>query len=164
MIPVIPKWQAHAVENWQELLVENSEGKVELSLATVAIFNYMPVIGIIELTAENVEDAWRRIAILEALRGSFLSNSETRKPLFLTKTDLERYVGAETEGTKMSFQQFCAQVASWSLSTDQKELPSFIANGNATLLELSGVGATLDFTIKDLVTPQGIYQVGLRRW
>jgi hypothetical protein len=64
----------------------------------------------------------------------------------------------------MSFQQFCAQVASWSLSTDQKELPSFIANGNATLLELSGVGATLDFTIKDLVTPQGIYQVGLRRW
>ena len=142
MIPVIPKWHAHTVKNWQELLVENSEGKEDLSLATVAIINCMPVIGINKLTAVNVEDAWRRIAILEALRGSFLSNSETRKPLFLTKTDLERHVGVETEGTNISFQQFCVQVASWSLSTDQKELPSFIANGNATLLELSGVDHT----------------------
>ena len=142
MIPVIPKWQAHTVKNWQELLVENSEGKAELSLATAAIINYMPVIGITKITADNVEDAWRRTAILEALRGSLISNSETQKPLFLTKTDLERHVGIETEGTNMSFQQFCAQVASWSLSTDQKKLPSFIANGNATLLELSGVDHT----------------------
>jgi hypothetical protein len=140
MIPVIPKYQLGAVENWKELLVENSEGKTELSYATAAILNYMPVIGITEITADNVKDAWRRIAIREALLGSFIINLETQKPLFLTGTDLERHIGAETEGTNKSFQQFCSEISSWGLQTEQEELPSFIANGNATLLELSGVG------------------------
>jgi len=99
MIPIFPKWQADAVENWQELWVKNPEGKAELSCATAAIFNYMPAVGITELTADNIADAWRRIAIIEALRGSLIINSKTQKPLFVTRTDIERHIGAETEGT-----------------------------------------------------------------
>ncbi len=139
MVPVFPKWQADAVENWQELWVKKSDGKVELSCATGAIFNYMPAVGITKLTADNVADVWRRIAIIEALRGSLVVDSKTQKPLFVTRTDIERHIGAETEGTNKTFKQFCAEIVSWGLSSDHKKLPSFIANGNATMLELFGI-------------------------
>jgi hypothetical protein len=88
---------------------------------------------------DNVVDAWRRIAIIEALRGSLVVYSKTQKPLFVTRTDIERHIGAETEGTNKTFKQFCAEIVSWGLSSDHKKLPSFIANGNATMLELSGI-------------------------
>jgi hypothetical protein len=68
---VIPKWRVHAVINWNDLLIKSEEGEFDLNPATVAVLNYMPVIGITTLTSENASDAWCRIAIYQALIGSF---------------------------------------------------------------------------------------------
>ena len=139
MFPIIPKWTGHNVKDWQELLVKNDDGHTEINDATATIINYMPIIGTPVLTQENLEDTWRRIAIHQAIFGSYINDADTGKPLFLTKTDVERHIGLETEGHRLSFQEFCAEIEKTEINTELTEIPSFIANGNATMLEVCGV-------------------------
>ena len=39
MIPVIPKWQAYNVEDWQSLIVETEGGRKGLNGATATLLN-----------------------------------------------------------------------------------------------------------------------------
>lgn len=135
MFFVLPKWQAYNVEDWQSLIVETEDGRKGLNDATATLLNYMAIIGIDELTNENLEDAWHRIAIHQAIFGGFSYDNEA-KPMFLTRTDVERHIGIEVEGNYITFQEFCSKIKSLKLDTPLSELPSYIANGNSTMLEL----------------------------
>jgi hypothetical protein len=129
----IPKWNAHRVKEWDDLIVVTEEESRQLNAASVALLNYMPIIGITELEVDNIDDAWRRIAITQALYGSFVYEDEGtyKKPLFFTKSDIERHIGAESEGKQLTFEEFCRNIEGRKyLETNNEELPSFIANGN----------------------------------
>lgn len=139
MPPVFPKWRAHDVADWNELLVDNGNGRVDLNEATAALLNYMPIIGITALTQENAGDAWCRIAIHQALFGSIVHNPKTGQPYFLTKSDVFRHIGVETEGSEQSFTDFCSSLHRRAQQQNEGNLPSFVANGRRSLLQLLGV-------------------------
>ena len=136
MFFVLPKWQAYNVEDWQSLIVETADGHKGINLATATLLNYMAIIGIDELTNKNLEDAWQRIAIHQAIFGSVTYDELTTKPMFLTRTDVERHIGVEVEGNNITFQEFCSKIKSLKLDIPLSGLPSYIANGNSTMLEL----------------------------
>lgn len=139
MPPVIPKWRAHAVRDWKDLLVETLDGGTEPNVATVALLNYMPAIGVPTLTEENAPDAWCRIAVYQALFGSLVENQTTGQPLYLTKSDVLRHIGIETEGMQQTFVEFCGSIHRQAQLQDETLLPSFIANGGSSLLKLLGL-------------------------
>lgn len=135
---VLPKWRAHNVADWNDLLVDNGDGQVDLNEATATLLNYMPIIGITVLTRENAGDAWCRIAIHQALFGGFVHDPKTGQPYFLTQADVFRHIGVETEGTEQSFTDFCSSVHRRAQQQDESNLPSFIANGRRSLLQVIG--------------------------
>jgi len=143
---VIPKWTAHGVADWDDLLVDTGEGRFELNEATAALLNYMPAIGITALTQETAGDAWCRIAIHQALFGTFVGNSKTGQPFFLTRSDIFRHIGVETEGTQQSFGQFCESLLRRAQLKEESESLFFVANGRRSLLQVLGVS-------KDKVQP-----------
>jgi len=136
---VIPKWRAHNVPNWKDLLVDKGDGQLDLNEATATLLNYMPVIGITTLTPENAGDAWCRIAIYQALFGSFIKNTETDQPYFLTKSDVFRHIGVETEGLEYSFPEFCSRLHLSAQQQEESNLPSYVANGRRSLLQVVGI-------------------------
>jgi len=139
MALVIPRWQARNVADWKALLVVNDDGSKQLSAASVVILNYMSLIGVPTLTADNAADAWCRIAIWEALFGAMAEAPETSQPLFVTRADVLRHVGLETESDFCSFTEFCACIHRRAMQTDTKAVAALVANGGRTLLEHSGV-------------------------
>lgn len=106
-ILVLPKWDCRNVKDWHELIVRTADGEEHLKGAIAVLLNYMPLIGVTTLTEENAGDCWRRIAIREALLGGMALADRTDRPMFLTRSDIERHIGAETEGAALSFQEFC---------------------------------------------------------
>jgi len=106
----------------------------------------MPAIGITSLTQDNAADAWCRIAIHEALLGSFVEDPNTGRPRFLTKSDVFRHIGVETESTDRSLEDFCASLQWRAQQHGENGLPSFVANGGRSLLELCGIRRNEDST------------------
>jgi hypothetical protein len=136
---VIPKWAAHGVANWKELLIEAGNGQHDLNEATAAVLNYLPVIGITTLTQDTAGDAWCRIAILQALFGGLVKDSTSGKTYFITRSDVFRHIGVETEGKQQSFGEFCESLLPRAQLQFEGESPFFIANGRRSLLEVCGV-------------------------
>lgn len=136
---VIPKWTAHGVAEWDELLVATGDGQFELNEATAALLNYMPVIGITALTQETAGDAWCRIAIHQALFGTFIEDSKNSQPFFLTKSDVLRHIGVETEGTQQSFHEFCESLPRRAQLQEESASLFFVANGKRSLLQVLGI-------------------------
>ncbi len=136
---VIPKWIAHGVADWDELLVDAGDGRFDLNEATAALLNYMPAIGITALTQETAGDAWCRIAIHQALFGSLVQDRKTCQPFFLTKSDVFRHIGVETEGKQQSFGEFCNSLLQRAQIEEESESLFFVANGKRTLLQVLGV-------------------------
>lgn len=140
---VIPKWRAHDVPNWNELLVEIDGGRHDLNEATALLINYMPVVGITSLTHESAGDAWCRIAIHQALFGGLLEEKATGKTYFLTRSDVFRHIGLKTEGKALSFQEYCVSIFDARLSGETGAL-FFAENGNLSLLEVCGIPVAND--------------------
>jgi hypothetical protein len=136
---VIPRWRGHDVADWDALLVPNNDGERELNRATAAILNYMPVIGVPALTPDTAGDAWCRIAIHQALFGTLFSDDQTGKPFFLTKSDVFRHIGMETEGTSQAFGEFCESLLQPAKRQAESDSPLFVANGNRSLLQILGI-------------------------
>ena len=67
---VIPKWEAHNVANFEQLVTLDSNGQKVLNFASCALINTMPMVGITEITEETKRDLWVRIAIFHAMNGS----------------------------------------------------------------------------------------------
>ncbi len=55
---LLTKYKFQDVTDWDDLLVECSDGSTELNLATLTVINYLAVVGISKLTTENAIDAW----------------------------------------------------------------------------------------------------------
>jgi hypothetical protein len=136
---IIPKWTAHDVRDWEELLVDLPDGGRDVNAATAAVINYMPVIGITTLTEENAHEAWCRVALFQALQGSIVEDTETGQPLFLTRSDVFRHAGMRTEGDEKTFSEFCGVLDGYGKQEDIVGLPSDVANGGKSLLEYLGI-------------------------
>jgi len=135
---VIPKWWAHNVKDWESLWVKTDYGEDELNAATCALINYLAVVEVAEINDNNVEEVWRRIAVFQALFGSLYSDQENA-PLFLTRTDVYRHIGIETEVKGISWESFCSRVIERKSADNETRLPCHLANGNRTFLYAVGV-------------------------
>lgn len=136
---VVPRWVARDVRDWDALLIKKPDGSVELSAITAGLLNYMPVIGMPVLNEQNAEEAWRRLAIFQALTGSIVCDTASGRPLFLTQADVTRHIGVETEGESLTFAEFCERLPLPQRCEAQEKLPAFIANGCKTSLEKLGL-------------------------
>lgn len=146
---VVPRYELGGIRDWRKLLNKETDGTYVLNNITAAVITYMPCVGVTELTTENGDEAWCRIAIYQALFGSMLNRldengkGDERRPVFLTRLDVLRHIGLETEGHRSSFQEFCATLPSDVKRAIEKReksleyLPSFVANGNRSLLSKS---------------------------
>ena len=148
MSVTFPKWVARDVHDWKALLIERPDGSVDINPATEAVINYMGAIGVTVLTNDTARDAWCRIAVHQALHGSFVTDSKTGQPLFLTREDVLRHIGLETEGEERTFAEFCSEIHRRAQREDSNELPSRIANGGKSMLQYLGLSD--DCTSDDL--------------
>lgn len=134
----IPKWTAYKVKNFEQLYVRDESGRSVLNLATCALINYMPIVGITNITDVSKLDLWIRIATFQSINGSFyyFDKSKSKIPIFLTQDDINRHIGLETEGTNLTFQEFCNKWLTKNL-LDHSVTPSYCANMNRTMLEVA---------------------------
>jgi hypothetical protein len=121
------------------LLVDAGDGRRDLNEATAARLNYLPVIGITALTQDTAGDAWCRIAIHQALFGTFIFDPKTGQQFFLTKSDVFRHIGVETEGKPQAFAEFCESLLWRAQQQEESESLFFAANGKRSLLQVLGV-------------------------
>jgi hypothetical protein len=136
---VLPKWDAHNVANFEELLKINSDGRKVLNFASCALINTMPMVGITEITEETKRDLWIRIAIFHAMKGSLFyferKKDKKKLPLFLTQQDIYRHTGLSTEGPNYSFVEFCDK---WvvDMNIEEKTSPAWCANNYSSMLDI----------------------------
>jgi len=133
---VVPKWSAHEVANFNLLIKTNKNGDAVLNMASCALINYMPVVGLNKITETNFQDLWIRIAIFQAIRGSLyhFEKADKKISLFLTKEDIRRHIGLSTEGVEISFQEFCNKWLEGSIKEDSMT-PAWLANGCKSMYE-----------------------------
>jgi hypothetical protein len=138
---IVPKYRAFGVADWDQLYVKQVDGSESLNAATAAVITYLPIIGVPALTEETVDDAWRRIAIHEALFGALVVSrvGSCEVPHFVTRDDLVRHQGLETEGIESSFLDYCARIQKRAISSKSQETPAFVANASRSLLQICGV-------------------------
>jgi hypothetical protein len=138
---IVPKYRAFGVSDWDQLYVKQVDGSESLNAATAAVINYLPIIGVPALTEETVDDAWRRIAIHEALFGALVVSQvgSCEVPGFVTRDDLVRHQGLETECIELSFLDYCARIQKRAISSESQETPAFVANASRSLLQICGV-------------------------
>ncbi|OGA06360.1 MAG: hypothetical protein A2W68_02585 [Betaproteobacteria bacterium RIFCSPLOWO2_02_64_14] len=97
------------------------------------------MIGITALTRESAGDAWCRIAIHQALFGALILDPKTGRSYFLTKSDVFRHIGVETEGKPQAFGEFCEGLLWCAQHQEESKSPFFVANGKQSLLQALGV-------------------------
>lgn len=103
-IRIAPTWTARAVKDWDLMLVREPSGETQLNPASAVIINYTIAIGIGEITPENVDEVYMRIAALEAVSGTYLLIDD--RPLFITHEDIQMHVGLITEAPSMTLEEF----------------------------------------------------------
>jgi len=136
---VFPKWRAHNVADWEDLLVSTGDGRKELNPITILLLNVMPSIGIIELTEENAFDFWTRMTLIENLHGGFFqAPGEHGQRYFITKDDIIRHIGLETEGSKKTHAEFYDEIRRRVTfgQIDSTRTAAFLANGRRSLLDV----------------------------
>ena len=138
---VIPKYSLAEVADWEALMVEGNGCGRQLNEATAALINYLPVIGIAQLSASNLDDAWLRIAAHQAQLGSFVVDPATGRSLYLTREDVARHIGLRAEGHDQTIEAFWSYLCRRGDEAKGNNLPFHVANGGESLLALSGVFA-----------------------
>ncbi len=103
-IPIFPRWSAHAVEDWNRILVREPSGETQVNPVSAVIINYTRMIGIDEITPDNVDEVFMRVATLEAIRGTILSLGD--HPLFITREDILMHVGLRAEADRKTLDEF----------------------------------------------------------
>jgi hypothetical protein len=103
-IPTFPKWSSHKVEDWDRMLVREPSGETQVNPASALIINYTMIIGIGEITIDNVDEVYMRVAALEAIRGPCFSHGD--RPLFITHEDIRMHVGLITEAPSKTLEEF----------------------------------------------------------
>lgn len=137
---IFPRYCLSKISNSQELFFLDKYGVSHLNEATALLINYLPVIGVPELNAENAEDAWLRIAAHQAHLGSLMVGSSGER-WYLTRHDVLRHIGLETEGAHESIERFWAYLSRQRPGGDH-DSPFVRVNGGRSLLSLVGICAS----------------------
>ena len=132
-----PRWQAHKVDNFEQLVKLDADGRKILNFASCALINTMAMVGVTEITEETKRDLWVRIAIFHSMQGGFiyLDQGDTKSPVFLTQQDIYRHVGLITEGTNYSFTEFCDKWVA-NRNIEEETSPAWCANNFRSLLDI----------------------------
>jgi hypothetical protein len=139
-MPVIfPRYNIAEVHDYPALFVPGTDGARVLNEATALLINYLPVIGVPELTKRNVEDAWLRIAAHQAQLGTPIDGTNGQR-WYLTRVDVLRHIGLKTEGTEEPIERFW-QYLSNRRPDSELDSPFVRANNGQCLLSLVGVEA-----------------------
>lgn len=91
-------WDISKVENYKEL-TENG-----LNSVTNALIWGTMAIGMREITSKNWERFYKRLHILERVKGAFLVSGGN--PVYLTKDDVKRHIGLTTNVSNETDTQF----------------------------------------------------------
>lgn len=138
---VFPRYSLLEVANYQALFVPGGDGEWVLNGATALLINYLPVIGVPELTKDSTEDAWLRIAAHQAHFGTPIEGSNGER-WYLTRLDVIRHVGLRTEGANKPIERFWQHLCH-RRPGGELDSPFVCANNGHTLLSLFGVDASL---------------------
>src|SRR6188768_2417067 len=106
--PTFPLWSMHDVKDWKQLYVAADGGVNELNFVTTLLINYTMVIGVSEITEDNVDDVACRVALLEAVCGTALLKGKKR--IFITRDDVARHIGLRTESANIGLTEFWAKM------------------------------------------------------
>ncbi|TMI99578.1 MAG: hypothetical protein E6G97_21930 [Alphaproteobacteria bacterium] len=101
---VVPRWSAEGVKERHQLFVVNEDGEKVLNSITAALINYTSIIGISEITDENIDEVSCRVALLEAICGPLLISNNA--PRFLSREEIARHVGLCTEAYPLPLEVF----------------------------------------------------------
>ena len=134
---VIPRFLAHEVSDWDQLLVADTQGDRHLNAVSAQVINLLSAVGVGELTLETAEDAWLRVAVFQAIHGPFLAVGP--KQVFLTRSDLLRHVGVRVETREqLTTKEFMCSLAAGRVHPEGDALP-LAANGGTSALRLVGI-------------------------
>lgn len=89
--------------------------------------------GYREITEKNFEEVAQRVAIWQKIFGAYLSKGSER--IYITRLDVQRYIGLTTNASTMTKAQFDKRVAQWVM----EDAPDYINhqfkhNGSKTAL------------------------------
>jgi hypothetical protein len=141
---VIPKWRAHQVDDWQNLLITDEDGETNISVPTAFLINLCCISGISEITEENLDLTWCRIALLQIVFSSEELIQSDEGIIFLTKSDVYRHIGLEMEATPHTDEEFFNKVMGISKQVKRLALsPMWILNGRRSALEAAGLKMVL---------------------
>lgn len=129
-ILIVPKWSAHAVEDWDRILLREPSGETRVNPVSAVIINYTLMIGIDEITPDNVDEVFMRVAALEAICGTIFHLGD--HPLFITREDILMHVGLRTEAHRKTLDEFWRGLRSESIPIGAGHLE---ANGGVTALD-----------------------------
>lgn len=130
-IPTFPRWQMHDVRDWEQLYVAGENGTETLNLVTATLINYTLVIGVSEITDDNIDEVSCRIALLEAVHGPSLRSGT--KNIFMTRDDVARHVGLRTEATNTTPDKFWTQMRA--RNREERSMGHREANGNCSAFD-----------------------------
>jgi hypothetical protein len=93
------------VRDWEQLHTDEWEYQLTEAFMTFGWgYGLFDIIGLGELTEDNVGEAWARFAVAQALVGRFFSNwdGENSVPVLITKADLERRIGLKSNYSNLT--------------------------------------------------------------
>lgn len=100
--------------------------------------------GFNEITEKNWEEVAQRIAIWQKFFGAYLSKGSDR--VYITRLDVQRYIGLRTNASRMTKTQFNKRIVAWVTEDANAYIErQFNHNGNKTALAAcakQGEGAT----------------------
>jgi hypothetical protein len=104
-MPVNADWSA--VRDWEQLHEDDNEAQLTEAFMTFGWgYGLFDLIGLSELTEQNIGEAWARLAVMQALteRGAFFSKwtGEESIPLPITRADLERRIGLKSNYSNLT--------------------------------------------------------------
>jgi len=109
-MPATADWSA--VRDWEQLHSDEWQYQITEAFMTFGWgYGLFDTIGMSELTADNVGEAWARLAVVQALvtnNGAFFSKwtGEESIPLPLTRADLERRIGLKSNYSNLTRTQW----------------------------------------------------------
>ena len=100
----LPRWSAHEVKDWDKILARTTSGETAVNPVSAAIINYTVIVGVGNITAENVDEVFMRVAVLEAVCGAYFTLDD--RPLFITHEDIRMHIGLDTEAPTKTLAEF----------------------------------------------------------
>ncbi len=104
-------WNLQQVENYEQFYDEQKDGLFSLNRVAHTIIFHCMSIGISEISEKNWEQFYDRVNMWEKIKGTTYLDSETRKPLYITKEDVKSMIGLKTNVSDFSKNEFLKRLS-----------------------------------------------------